>query len=116
MPTLRVGDPLDKNTDVGAINSQAQLARIKELVEVGEQEGAGRWSPTCDLPRNGSWFAPTPLTGVTQAHGVAAGGISGPWLPVLTSRTPAEAVGKAKTTPTGAGRAHAGTQAPTPNP
>ncbi|HEY9564459.1 MAG TPA: aldehyde dehydrogenase family protein [Nocardioides sp.] len=101
MSTLRVGDPLDKNTDVGAINSQAQLARIKELVEVGEQEGAGRWSPTCDLPSNGFWFAPTLFTGVTQAHRVAREEIFGPVLSVLTFRTPAEAVEKANNTPYG---------------
>src|SRR4051794_8688543 len=68
MSTLRVGDPLDKNTDVGAINSAAQLARIRELSEIGESEGAERWSAPCDLPSNGYWFAPTVFTDVTQAH------------------------------------------------
>ncbi|MGA9748114.1 MAG: aldehyde dehydrogenase family protein, partial [Nocardioides sp.] len=67
MGTLRVGDPLDKNTDIGAINSAEQLARIKELSDIGESEGAGRWSPACDLPSQGFWFPPTIFTGVSQA-------------------------------------------------
>src|SRR6478672_10706647 len=57
MSTLRVGDPLDKNTDIGAINSAEQLARIRELSDIGEAEGAGRWSPACELPANGFWFS-----------------------------------------------------------
>ncbi|WP_240759886.1 aldehyde dehydrogenase family protein, partial [Phytoactinopolyspora endophytica] len=69
--TLRVGDPLDKNTDVGAINSAEQLARIRELSEVGEAEGAERWSPECELPDRGFWFPPTVFTGVSQAHRIA---------------------------------------------
>jgi len=99
--TLRVGDPLDKNTDVGAINSAEQLARIKELSEVGEEEGAERWSPPCELPDRGFWFAPTIFTGVTQAHRIAREEIFGPVLSVLTFRTPAEAVEKANNTPYG---------------
>ena len=87
--TLRVGDPLDKNTDVGAINSAEQLARIKELSDVGEEEGAERWSPPCELPDRGFWFAPTIFTGVTQAHRIAREEIFGPVLSVLTFRTPA---------------------------
>jgi aldehyde dehydrogenase (NAD+) len=71
MATLRVGDPLDKNTDIGAINSAAQLSRIRELSEVGAAEGAERWSPPCELPSQGFWFAPTIFTGVTQAHRIA---------------------------------------------
>ena len=101
MATLRVGDPLDKNTDVGAINSAEQLARIRELSDVGEQEGAGRWSPPCELPSNGFWFPPTIFTGVTQAHRIAREEIFGPVLSVLTFRTPAEAVAKANNTPYG---------------
>jgi aldehyde dehydrogenase (NAD+) len=101
MATLRVGDPLDKNTDVGAINSIEQLTRIRELSDIGEQEGAGRWSPPCDLPANGYWFPPTIFTGVTQAHRIAREEIFGPVLSVLTFRTPSEAVEKANNTPFG---------------
>jgi acyl-CoA reductase-like NAD-dependent aldehyde dehydrogenase len=101
MSTLRVGDPLDKNTDVGAINSAEQLARIRELSDVGEAEGAGRWSPECELPSHGFWFPPTLFTGVTQAHRIAREEIFGPVLSVLTFRTPSEAVEKANNTPYG---------------
>ncbi|MBO4163047.1 MULTISPECIES: aldehyde dehydrogenase family protein [Micromonospora] len=101
MALLRVGDPLDKNTDVGAINSAAQLARIRELSDAGAAEGAQRWSPPCELPERGFWFAPTIFTGVTQAHRVAREEIFGPVLSVLTFRTPAEAVEKANNTPYG---------------
>jgi aldehyde dehydrogenase (NAD+) len=99
--TLRVGDPLDKNTDVGAINSAEQLSRITELADAGEAEGAQRWSPACELPSVGYWFAPTLFTGVTQAHRVAREEIFGPVLSVLTFRTPDEAVAKANNTPYG---------------
>ena len=101
MATLRVGDPLDKNTDVGAINSAEQLDRIRELADVGEAEGAERWAPPCDLPDQGFWFPPTIFTGVTQAHRIAREEIFGPVLSVLTFRTPAEAVEKANNTPYG---------------
>ncbi|MDX3071986.1 aldehyde dehydrogenase family protein [Streptomyces sp. NPDC088354] len=101
LSTLRVGDPLDKNTDVGAINSAEQLARITALAEAGEAEGAERWSPECELPSSGYWFAPTLFTGVTQAHRIAREEIFGPVLSVLTFRTPAEAVEKANNTPYG---------------
>ncbi|MBM4793894.1 aldehyde dehydrogenase family protein [Streptomyces sioyaensis] len=101
MRTLRVGDPLDKNTDIGAINSAEQLARITALAEAGEAEGAERWSPSCELPSAGYWFAPTLFTGVTQAHRIAREEIFGPVLSVLTFRTPAEAVEKANNTPYG---------------
>jgi aldehyde dehydrogenase (NAD+) len=99
--TLRVGDPLDKNTDVGAINSAAQLARIRELTDSGEAEGATRWSPPCVLPERGFWFAPTVFTDVSQAHRIAQDEIFGPVLSVLTFRTPDEAVAKANNTPYG---------------
>jgi aldehyde dehydrogenase (NAD+) len=101
MATLRVGDPLDKNTDIGAINSAAQLERIRELSAAGESEGADRWSPPCELPARGFWFAPTLFTGVSQAHRIAREEIFGPVLSVLTFRTPAEAVEKANNTPYG---------------
>jgi aldehyde dehydrogenase (NAD+) len=101
MSTLRVGDPLDKNTDVGAINSQAQLDRITELVEHGRAEGAEVWQPSCPLPETGLFHLPTVLTGVTQAHRVVQEEIFGPVLSVLTFRTPDEAVAKANNTPYG---------------
>ncbi|MEV4509914.1 aldehyde dehydrogenase family protein [Dactylosporangium sp. NPDC049525] len=101
MAQLRVGDPLDKNTDVGAINSAAQLARIRQLSQIGEDEGAARWSAPCELPSRGYWFAPTIFTGVTQAHRIAREEIFGPVLSVLTFRTPDEAVEKANNTPYG---------------
>ncbi|HWV27397.1 MAG TPA: aldehyde dehydrogenase family protein [Aeromicrobium sp.] len=101
MATLRLGDPLDKNTDIGAINSAEQLARIKALAEIGDAEGADRWSAPCELPTNGFWFAPTIFTGVSQAHRIAREEIFGPVLSVLTFRTPSEAVEKANNTPYG---------------
>lgn len=101
LTTLRLGDPLDKNTDIGAINSAEQLARITALADRGEAEGAERWSPACELPENGFWFAPTLFTKVTQAHTVARDEIFGPVLSVLTFRTPDEAVAKANNTPYG---------------
>ncbi|MFC6008123.1 aldehyde dehydrogenase family protein [Angustibacter luteus] len=101
LATLRVGDPLDKNTDVGAINSAEQLARITALAQVGEDEGAERWSPACDLPGTGFWFAPTVFTGVSNTHRIAQEEVFGPVLSVLTFRTPDEAVAKANNTPYG---------------
>ncbi len=98
MATLRVGDPLDKNTDVGAINSRAQLDRIRELVESGEREGAERWSAPCELPAKGWFFPPTVFTGVAQSHRIAREEIFGPVLSVLTFRTDAEAIEKANNT------------------
>ncbi|MFE9683595.1 aldehyde dehydrogenase family protein [Streptomyces sp. NPDC006285] len=95
LSTLRLGDPLDKNTDIGAINSAEQLSRITTLVEQGEAEGAERWSPSCELPSAGYWFVPTLFTNVTQAHTVARDEIFGPVLSVLSFRTPDEAVAKA---------------------
>ncbi|WP_437669471.1 aldehyde dehydrogenase family protein [Sorangium sp. So ce131] len=98
MATLRVGDPLDKNTDVGAINSRAQLEKIQELVAAGEREGAARFSASCALPQRGYWFAPTLFTGVAQSHRIAREEIFGPVLSVLTFRTPEEAIEKANNT------------------
>jgi acyl-CoA reductase-like NAD-dependent aldehyde dehydrogenase len=101
MGTLRVGDPLDKNTDIGAINSAAQLDRIRELVASGEEEGAEMYQPPCELPDRGYWFAPTVFTGVAQSYRIAQEEIFGPVLSVLTFRTPDEAVEKANNTPYG---------------
>jgi len=99
--TLRVGDPLDKNTDVGAINSRAQLDKIGELVASGLEEGATIYQPECVLPERGFWFAPTLFTGVSQSHRIAREEIFGPVLSILTFRTPEEAVEKANNTPYG---------------
>ena len=101
LATLRVGDPMDKNTDVGAINSRKQLDRIEEMVAVGEAEGAQRWDSGCELPTNGFWFRPTVFSGVSQTHRIAQEEIFGPVVSVLTFRTPAEAVAKANNTPYG---------------
>ena len=101
LASLRVGDPLDKNTDVGAINSRAQLERITDLVEVGVAEGAEMYQPPCELPDRGYWFAPTLFTGVSQSHLIAREEIFGPVLSIMTFRTPAEAVEKANNTPYG---------------
>ena len=101
LQTLRVGDPLDKNTDVGAINSRAQLRRIEELVASGVQEGAEMYQPDCALPERGFWFRPTLFTGVSQSHRIAREEIFGPVLSILTFRTPEEAVEKANNSPYG---------------
>ncbi len=101
LATLRLGDPLDKNTDIGAINSREQLDKIDELTRAGEADGAQRWSPPCQLPDRGYWFPPTVFTGVSQSHRIAREEIFGPVLSVLTFRTPDEAVAKANNTPYG---------------
>ena len=101
LTTLRVGDPLDKNTDVGAINSRMQLDKISELVEAGKEEGAEIYQPPCRLPEKGYWFVPTVFTNVAQSYRIAQEEIFGPVLSVLTFRTPDEAVEKANNTPYG---------------
>jgi aldehyde dehydrogenase (NAD+) len=101
LTTLRVGDPLDKNTDVGAINSKQQLEKIQELVASGEEEGAEIYQPPCRLPEKGYWFVPTVFTNVAQSYRIAQEEIFGPVLSVLTFRTPDEAVEKANNTPYG---------------
>ncbi len=101
MSLIRVGDPMDKNTDLGAINSAAQLSRITSLAHTGDEEGAQRWSPDCTLPENGFWYPPTIFMGVTQAHRIAREEIFGPVLSVLSFRTPQEAIEKANNTPYG---------------
>jgi aldehyde dehydrogenase (NAD+) len=101
LDTLRVGDPLDKNTDVGAINSRDQLEKITELVQSGIDEGAEIYQPDCVLPERGFWFRPTLFTNVSQSHRIAREEIFGPVLSILTFRTPEEAVEKANNTPYG---------------
>ena len=98
LATIRVGDPLDKNTDVGAINSRAQLDKITELVAAGVAEGAEIYQAPCDLPERGFFFRPTLFTGVAQSHRIAREEIFGPVLSVLTFRTPDEAIEKANNT------------------
>jgi aldehyde dehydrogenase (NAD+) len=98
LSTLRVGDPLDKNTDLGAINSRPQLDKITALVAAGVEEGGEVYQPACDLPERGYWFRPTVITGVSQSHRVAREEIFGPVLSVLTFRTAEEAVAKANNT------------------
>lgn len=101
LSTLRLGDPLDKNTDIGAINSAAQLERIRTLSDTGESEGAERWQLDCTIPEKGFWFRPTIFTRVSAAHTIAREEIFGPVLSVLTFRTPDEAIAKANNTPYG---------------
>jgi aldehyde dehydrogenase (NAD+) len=101
LTTLRLGDPLDKNTDIGAINSKEQLEKIEELVASGEEEGAEIYQPPCRLPERGYWFVPTVFTNVAQSYRIAQEEIFGPVLSVLTFRTPDEAVEKANNTPYG---------------
>jgi len=98
MGTLRVGDPLDKNTDVGAINSKAQMETIGELVASGVEEGAALWQPACELPARGWFFRPTLFTNVAQSHRIAREEIFGPVLAAITFRTVDEAVEKANNT------------------
>ena len=98
---LRVGDPLDKNTDLGAINSRAQLDKITRLVASGVREGAVKFQPPCVLPRKGFYFPPTLFTKVTQSHRIAREEIFGPVLSILTFRTVDEAIEKANNTPYG---------------
>jgi len=101
MTTLRLGDPLDKNTDIGAINSKAQLDKITELSAAGVAEGATQWQADCEIPPKGFWFAPTVFTDVHTSHRIAQEEIFGPVLSVLTFRTPDEAIAKANNTPFG---------------
>jgi aldehyde dehydrogenase (NAD+) len=101
MSQIRLGDPLDKNTDIGAINSREQLEKITELAISGDTEGAERFSAACTIPAKGFWYPPTFFTGVTQAHRIAREEIFGPVLSVISFRTPQEAIEKANNTPFG---------------
>jgi aldehyde dehydrogenase (NAD+) len=101
LATLRVGDPLDKNTDIGAINSREQLVKIRELVDSGTKQGAELYQPSCKLPPKGYFFAPSFFTGVTDSHRIAQEEIFGPVLSVMTFRTPEEALERANNTPYG---------------
>jgi len=98
LSTLRVGDPMDKNTDVGAINNAAQLARIEELIAAGVAEGAEMYQPACELPARGYFVRPTLFTNVSQSSRIAREEIFGPVLSVITFRTPEEAIEKANNT------------------
>jgi acyl-CoA reductase-like NAD-dependent aldehyde dehydrogenase len=101
LSTLRLGDPLDKNTDIGAINSKAQLERITSITETGVAEGAERWTLDCAVPSKGFWFRPTIFTNVSTSNTIARDEIFGPVLSVLSFRTPDEAIVKANNTPYG---------------
>ena len=101
METLVVGDPLDKNTDIGAINSAEQLKRIESYLEIGKQEGAEIYQSSCDLPEAGYWCPPTLFSGVSQSNRVVQEEIFGPVLAIQTFRTPQEALDKANNTPYG---------------
>jgi aldehyde dehydrogenase (NAD+) len=101
LSTLRVGDPLDKNTDIGAINSREQLDKIREMVASGKKQGAELFQPSCKLPSKGFFYAPSFFTGVTDSHRIAQEEIFGPVLSVMTFRTPEEALERANNTPYG---------------
>ncbi len=101
METLIVGDPLDKNTDIGAINSRDQLNKIKSLVKIGINEGGECYQSSCSLPSKGFWFRPTIFTNVAQSSKIVQEEIFGPVLAIQTFRTVEEAVEKANNTPYG---------------
>jgi aldehyde dehydrogenase (NAD+) len=101
METLIVGDPLDKNTDIGAINSKAQLEKIESYLEIGKHEGGDMYQSSCPVPDRGYWCRPTILTGVSQSNRVVQEEIFGPVLAIQTFRTFDEAVSKANNTPYG---------------
>lgn len=101
MDTLIVGDPLDKNTDIGAINSRMQYEKINEYLKIGQQEGAEMYQPDCEIPGNGFFCKPTIFTGVSQSSRIVQEEIFGPVLTIQTFRTPEEAIEKANNTPYG---------------
>ena len=99
--TLLVGDPMDKNTDIGAINSKEQLSKIKSLVNAGIKEGGECWQPDCTIPSKGYWFRPTLFMNVAQSHRIVQEEIFGPVLAIQTFRTVEEVIEKANNTPYG---------------
>jgi len=101
MDTLIVGDPLDKNTDIGAINSKMQLKKINEYLKLGKDEGGSIYQSACDLPKNGYWCAPTIFTDVSQSNRIVQEEIFGPVLAIQTFRTVDEVIAKANNTPYG---------------
>ncbi|MCP4911294.1 MAG: aldehyde dehydrogenase family protein [Bacteroidetes bacterium] len=101
LESLIVGDPLDKNTDVGAINSKEQLKTINDYIEIGKQEGALMYQSSCTLPSKGNWCKPTLFLNVSQSHTIAQEEIFGPVLAIQTFRTIEEVISKANNTPYG---------------
>jgi len=101
MATLIVGDPLDKNTDIGAINSKSQLEIINKYVNIGKKEGAEMFQPSCPIPDKGFFFRPTLFTNVAQSNRIAQEEIFGPVLAIQTFRTDEEVIEKANNTPYG---------------
>jgi aldehyde dehydrogenase (NAD+) len=101
METLILGDPLDKNTDIGAVNSREQLEKINKYLQIGQEEGAEMWQPECPVPESGFWCRPTLFTNVSQSHRIAQEEIFGPVLSIQTFRTAEEAIEKANNTPYG---------------
>jgi aldehyde dehydrogenase (NAD+) len=99
--TLYVGDPLDKNTDIGAINSKEQLQTIEKYIKIGIKEGAEMYQPTCDLPKKGYYCPPTLFTNVAQSNLIVQEEIFGPVLTIQTFRTVDEVIQKANNTPFG---------------
>ena len=101
MQSLLVGNPLDKNTDIGAVNSKQQLATIQKYIDIGVKEGADIFQLNCELPKSGYWCPPTLFTNVSQSHSIAKEEIFGPVLAVQTFRTTQEVINKANNTPYG---------------
>ena len=101
MQSLLVGNPLDKNTDIGAVNSKQQLATIQKYIDIGVKEGADIFQLNCKLPKSGYWCPPTLFTNVSQSHSIAKEEIFGPVLAVQTFRTTQEVINKANNTPYG---------------
>ena len=101
METLIVGDPLDKNTDIGAINSRQQLDIINNYLKIGKQEGADMYQSSCNLPRKGFFCKPTIFTNVAQSNRIAQEEIFGPVLAIQSFRTDDEVIEKANNTPFG---------------